>query len=69
MKSKKIEETELMNKLGMDLSSNSKRRWKWVILVGLLIVLVIAIGIFRNKGAYLHNGIEYPLGSLAGVCR
>ena len=49
MKSKKIEETELMNKLGMDLSSSRKRRWKWVILVGLLIVLLISIGIFRNK--------------------
>jgi HlyD family secretion protein len=49
MKSKKIEEAELMNKLDMDLSGSRKRRWKWTIFVGLLIVLVIAIGIFRNK--------------------
>jgi HlyD family secretion protein len=49
MKSKKIEETELMNKLDMDLSGSRKRRWKWTIFVGLLIVLVIAIGVFRNK--------------------
>ena len=49
MKSKKIEEAELMNKLGMDLSSSRKRRWKWTIFVGLLIVLFIAINIFRNK--------------------
>jgi HlyD family secretion protein len=49
MKSKKIEEAELMNKLGMDLSSSRKRRWNWGIFVGLLIVFFIAIGIFRNK--------------------
>jgi hypothetical protein len=36
MKSIKIEETELINKLGMDLSSSRKRRWKWTIFVGLL---------------------------------
>ena len=49
MKSIKIEETELINKLGMDLSSSRKRRWQWTIFVGLLIVLVIVIVILRNK--------------------
>jgi HlyD family secretion protein len=49
MKSIKIEETELINKLGMDLSSSRKRRWQWAIFVGLLIVLLIAIVILRNK--------------------
>lgn len=49
MKSIKIEETELINKLGMDLSSSRKRRWKWTIFVGILIVLLIAVVILRNK--------------------
>jgi HlyD family secretion protein len=50
MKSRKIEEAELINKLDMDLSIGRKRRWKWTIFVGLLIVLFIAIIIFWNKG-------------------
>jgi HlyD family secretion protein len=58
MKSKKIEEAELMNKLGMDLSSSRKRRWKWTIFVGLLIVLFIAIIIFRNKSGQ-GEGLSY----------
>jgi HlyD family secretion protein len=49
MKSKKIEEAELMNKLAMDPSSRRKGRWKWGIFVGLLVVLFIVIIISRNK--------------------
>jgi HlyD family secretion protein len=58
MKSKKIEEAELMNKLGMDLSSSRKTRWKWTIFVGLLIVLFIVIIIFRNKSGQ-GEGLSY----------
>ena len=49
MKSKKIEEAELMNKLGIDPASSRRRRWKWTIFIALLIVLFIVIGISRNK--------------------
>jgi HlyD family secretion protein len=49
MKSKKIEETELMNKLGIDAASGRRRRWKWAIFIALLIVLFMVIGILRNK--------------------
>jgi len=49
MKSKKIEEAEFMNKLGIDSTSSRRRRWKWTIFIALMIVFFIVIGISRNK--------------------
>jgi HlyD family secretion protein len=49
MKSKKIEEAEFMNKLGMDAASGRRRRWKWTIFIALLMVLFVVIGILLNK--------------------
>jgi HlyD family secretion protein len=58
MKSKKIEEAELMNKLEMDPASSRRRRWKWAIFIALLIVLFIFIGILRNKSGQ-GEGLSY----------
>jgi HlyD family secretion protein len=58
MKSKKIEEAELMNKLGMDAASGRRRRWKWTIFIALLIVLFMLIGILRKKSGQ-EEGFSY----------
>jgi HlyD family secretion protein len=50
MTSKKIDEAEMMNKLGIDPSGNRWRKWKWIIFAALLVILVISIGIAKNKG-------------------
>jgi HlyD family secretion protein len=50
MKSKKIEEAEMMNKLGIDPAGSRWRKWKWIIFSALLIILVISIGIAKNRG-------------------
>jgi HlyD family secretion protein len=49
MKSNKIEEAEMMNKLGIDHSTGRRKKWKWVILAALVIILITVIGISRNK--------------------
>lgn len=49
MKSNKIEEAEMTNKLGIDPTTGRRKKWKWIISIVLLIVLVIVIGISRNK--------------------
>jgi len=49
MRSKKIEEAEMMHKLGIDPATNRRKKWIWIISVALLVILVIAIGISRKK--------------------
>jgi len=49
MKPNKIEEDEMMNKLGIDHSTGRRKKWKWVILAALVIILITVIGISRNK--------------------
>jgi HlyD family secretion protein len=49
MKSKKIEEAEMMNKLGIDPSRSRWRKWKWSAFVALLVILVVSIGISKNS--------------------
>jgi HlyD family secretion protein len=50
MNSKKIEEAEMMNKLGIDAAGSRWRKWKWIIFAALLIILAISIGIAKNRG-------------------
>jgi HlyD family secretion protein len=49
MKSKKIEEAEMMNKLGIESSKGRRKKWKWIIFAALLLILIIIISISRNK--------------------
>jgi HlyD family secretion protein len=49
MKSEKIEEAEMLNKLGIESSKGRRKKWKWIILSALVIILIIVIGISRNK--------------------
>jgi HlyD family secretion protein len=49
MKSKKIEEAEMMNKLGIDPEKTFMKKWKWIIFILLLIAVVIIGVISRNK--------------------
>jgi HlyD family secretion protein len=49
MKSKKIEEAEMLNKLGIDSSKSRWKKWKWIIFIVLIIIVVGAIVGSRNK--------------------
>lgn len=49
MKAKKIEEAEMMHKLGIDPEKSLIKKWKWIIFILLLIVVVIIGVISRNK--------------------
>jgi HlyD family secretion protein len=51
MKAKKIEEAEMMNKLGIDPSKSRWRKWKWIGFAALLIILIISIGISKNNSS------------------
>lgn len=48
MKSKKNDEAELMNKLGIDSSGRRRKKWKWIIAI-LILIVIVGIGISRNK--------------------
>jgi HlyD family secretion protein len=50
MKSKKIEEAEMMHKLGIDPSKSRWKKWKWIGFAALLIILVIVVAISKKKG-------------------
>jgi HlyD family secretion protein len=49
MKAGKVEDAELMHKLGIDSSGKSRKKWKWIIFVALLIILIIIIGVHMNR--------------------
>jgi HlyD family secretion protein len=49
MRQKKIEEAEMMHKLGIDPSKSRWRKWKWIGIAALLIILVISISISKKK--------------------
>lgn len=57
MKSKKLEEAEMMHKLGIDPTKSRWKKWKWIGFAALLVILVISIGISKNKGV---KGGESP---------
>ena len=50
MKSKRVEEAELMQKLGIDSSSKRRRKWKWIIII-IILLAILAAGTtaYRNK--------------------
>jgi len=48
MKSKKIEEAEMMDKLGIDPSTNRRKKWIWMTIV-ILLVVIAAVVIVRSK--------------------
>jgi HlyD family secretion protein len=49
MKSKKIEEAEMMHKLGIDPSQSRWKKWKWIIFIVLFSIIIAAIAGSRNK--------------------
>ncbi len=49
MKSKKIEEAEMMNKLGVESPTVRRKKWIWIGSIALIVVIIIGIGISRKK--------------------
>jgi len=49
MKSEKIVDTEMLDKLGIESSGNRGKKWKWIIFVVLLIIIAAVIIVSRNK--------------------
>lgn len=49
MKAKRKEDAELINKLGIDPSGKHKKKWRWIVLVILLITVIAVIAGSRKK--------------------
>jgi HlyD family secretion protein len=55
MKLNKIEEAEMMHKLGIDPSQSRWKKWKWIIFGAMLIFVIAAVVISRNNA---DKGVE-----------
>jgi len=49
MKSKKIEDGEMLDKLGIGYSKSRWKKWKWIVFIVFLIIVIAAIAGSRNK--------------------
>jgi HlyD family secretion protein len=49
MRQKKIEEAEMMQKLGIDHAKRRWKKWKWIAFGALLIILIMSIAITKKK--------------------